>query len=122
MGKYLIAHDLGTSGNKASLFSTSGELIRSCTIPYEVHFFGRNCAEQDSQDWWNAVCEATRKIIEGIDKKDVLAISFSSQMQACIAVDKEGKALRPAMIWADLRAEEQAEQLAERVGKTGCMN
>lgn len=117
MGKYLIAHDLGTSGNKASLFSTSGELIRSCTIPYEVHFFGRNCAEQDPQDWWNAVCEATRKIIEGIDKKDVLAISFSSQMQACIAVDKEGKALRPAMIWADLRAEEQAEQLAKRVGE-----
>ena len=63
------------------------------------------------------MCEATRKIIEGIDKKDVLAISFSSQMQACIAVDKEGKALRPAMIWADLRAEEQAEQLAKRVGE-----
>ena len=38
MGKYLIAHDLGTSGNKASLFSTSGQLIDSCTIPYEVHF------------------------------------------------------------------------------------
>ena len=43
--------------------------------------------DRDPQDWWNAVCEATRKIIEGIDKKDVLAISFSSQMQACIAVD-----------------------------------
>lgn len=69
MGKYLIAHDLGTSGNKASLFSTSGQLIDSCTIPYEVHFFGRNCAEQNPEDWWNAVGEATRKIMEGIDKR-----------------------------------------------------
>lgn len=116
MGKYLIAHDLGTSGNKASLFSTNGELIASCTVSYDVHFFGRNCAEQNPEEWWEAVCKATRKIIEGIDHKDVLAISFSSQMQACIAVDRDGKALRPAMIWADLRAEEQARQLEERVG------
>lgn len=31
MGKYLLAHDLGTSGNKATLFSTEGQLIASCT-------------------------------------------------------------------------------------------
>lgn len=39
MAKYLISHDLGTSSNKASLFSTEGELIKSHTVPYEVHFF-----------------------------------------------------------------------------------
>lgn len=38
MGKYLIAHDLGTSSNKASLFSTEGKLIGSYTVPYDVHF------------------------------------------------------------------------------------
>lgn len=116
MGKYLIAHDLGTSSDKASLFSTEGRLIGSYTVPYDVHFFGKNCAEQDPEDWWRAVCTATNKIIEEIDPEDVLAVSFSSQMQACIVVDREGNALRPAMIWADLRAEEQAGQLEERVG------
>lgn len=116
MGKYLIAHDLGTSSDKASLFSTEGRLIGSYTVPYDVHFFGKNCAEQDPEDWWRAVCTATNKIIEQIDPEDVLAVSFSSQMQACIVVDREGNALRPAMIWADLRAEEQAGQLEERVG------
>lgn len=116
MGKYLIAHDLGTSSDKASLFSTEGRLIGSYTVPYDVHFFGRNCAEQNPEDWWDAVCMATKKIIEGINPADVLGISFSSQMQACIAVDQEGNVLRPAMIWADLRAEEQAQRLADRVG------
>lgn len=116
MGKYLIAHDLGTSSDKASLFSTEGRLIGSYTVPYDVHFFGKNCAEQDPEDWWRALCTATNKIIEEIDPEDVLAVSFSSQMQACIVVDREGNALRPAMIWADLRAEEQAGQLEERVG------
>lgn len=116
MEKYLIAHDLGTSSNKASLFSTTGELVKSYTVPYEVHFFQKNCAQQNPEDWWEAVCTATRKIIEDISPENVLGISFSSQMQACIAVNENGEALRPAMIWADQRAEEQMEQLVERVG------
>ncbi|EEG74380.1 xylulokinase [[Clostridium] hylemonae] len=116
MDKYLIAHDLGTSSNKASLFSTEGRLIKSYTVPYDVRFFQKNCAEQNPLDWWNAVCTATRKIVDGICPEDVLSLSFSSQMQACVIVDRQGNALRPAMIWADLRAEEQARQLIERVG------
>lgn len=116
LDKYLIAHDMGTSSDKASLFSTDGRLIKSYTVPYDVHFFHKNCAEQNPLDWWNAVCTATRKIVEGICPADVLGISFSSQMQACVIVDRQGNVLRPAMIWADLRAEEQARMLVGRVG------
>ena len=38
MGKYLLAHDLGTSENKATLFSTEGQLIASCTYNYDVYY------------------------------------------------------------------------------------
>lgn len=116
MSKYLIAHDLGTSGNKASLFSTEGQLVKSYTVSYPVHFFDSNHAEQDPMDWWNAVCEATKMIISGIDPSDVLAISFSGQMSSCIIVDDACTPLRPALIWADQRAEEQALQLEKKVG------
>lgn len=34
MQPYLVAHDLGTSGNKASLFTAGGTLVRSVTVPY----------------------------------------------------------------------------------------
>ncbi len=116
MTKYLIAHDLGTSGNKASLFSVEGELVCSYTQGYEVDFFDENKAEQNPDEWYEAVKIATEKVMEGIDKEDVLAMSFSSQMQACVVVDKKGKPLRRAMIWADLRAQKQADQLEERIG------
>ena len=116
MGKYLISHDLGTSSNKASLFSTEGKLIDSYTVPYDVHFFHKNYAQQDPEDWWGAVCKATREIVKQIDPEEVLAISFSSQMQACIAVDEKGTVLYPAMIWADHRAEAQAEELIRKIG------
>ena len=64
--KYLLAHDLGTSGNKVTLFSTEGELITSCVESYDCHFFNDNWAEQNAEDWWNAVATSTKRILENI--------------------------------------------------------
>lgn len=116
MSKYLLAHDLGTSGNKASLFSTEGALVKSFTVPYEVNFFSTNFAEQNPMDWYEAVCKATREVIKNISSEDVLAISFSGQMSSCVLVDELCTPLRPALIWADQRAEKQANTLKEKIG------
>lgn len=115
MGKYLLAHDIGTSGDKASLFTVEGELVKSAVASYLVNYMDGGRAEQDPQDWWRAVCESTKEITEGICPEDILAVSFSAQMQCCLVVDKDGKVLRPAMIWADMRAKEQAQQLRDAV-------
>ena len=111
MGKYLLAHDIGTSGNKASLFSIEGELIKSTVVGYSVNYGDGGRAEQDPRDWWEAVCSSTREIVADIDPEEVAAVSFSAQMQCCLVVDREGNILRPAIIWADQRAEKQAEKL-----------
>lgn len=118
MGKYLLAHDIGTSGNKASLFSIDGKLIKSTVAGYSVNYGYGGCAEQNPQDWWNAVCRSTQEVVSDIDPKDVAAVSFSAQMQCCLVVDKEGTVLRPAIIWADHRAEPQAKRLLEALGDT----
>ena len=55
MTKYILAHDLGTSGNKATLFSEDGKLIASQIYTYNTDYFNVNWAEQDSMDWWDAV-------------------------------------------------------------------
>ncbi len=118
MGKYLLAHDIGTSGNKASLFSIDGKLIKSTVAGYPVNYGYGGCAEQNPLDWWAAVCRSTQEIINDIDPKDVAAVSFSAQMQCCLVVDKKGTILRPAIIWADHRAEAQAKRLQESVDDT----
>ncbi len=115
MPNYLIAHDIGTSGNKASLFTTDGELVKSTVSAYPTDYFSSNCAEQDPQDWWRAVCESTKELLAGIDNKEVLAVSFSGQMMGCVCVDKQGNALRKAIIWADMRAEEEARSLLQHI-------
>lgn len=115
MGKYLLAHDIGTSGNKATLFAVEGKLIKSTHAAYDVNYGEGGIAEQNPEDWWNAVCACTKEIMEGIAPEDILAVSFSAQMQCCLVVDQKGQVLRPAMIWADTRAKKQAEQLEERL-------
>ena len=64
MEQFLIAHDLGTSGNKATLFTTKGKMLRSVTVSYDVRFFNGNYAEQDPENWWDAVCDATKAVLE----------------------------------------------------------
>ena len=114
--KYILAHDLGTSGDKATLFSTSGELIKSHVVSYDVNFFNGNYAEQNPLDWWQAVCESTKEILKDIKEEEVAAVSFSGQMQGCILVNREGEVLRPGIIWADQRATKQAAKLEEKIG------
>jgi xylulokinase len=48
--RYLLAHDLGTSGNKATLFDVDGKLIDSRTSAYQTRYFNANWAEQQPGD------------------------------------------------------------------------
>ena len=63
--KYIIAHDLGTSGNKATLFDEDGRMVTSETFAYGCHYFNTNWAEQNPEDWWQAICETSRNLIIG---------------------------------------------------------
>ena len=117
MSLYLLAHDLGTSGNKATLYTTGGKLVKSIVSSYDTNYFNGNWAEQDPEDWWEAVCLSTKELLLGIDLDDIAGISFSGQMQGCVCVDKEMNAIRPALIWADQRAVKETNRLIEAIGE-----
>ena len=115
--KYVLAHDLGTSGNKATLFSEEGKLVGSTIFSYGTHYFNETWVEQDPADWWRAVAETSRALImqSGIDAADIAAVSFSGQMMGCLCVDKSGTPLRPSLIWADQRAQAQQKAIDEKI-------
>lgn len=117
--KYLLAHDLGTSGNKATLFDIAGRLIASETAEYDTFYFHENWAEQRAADWWEAVRSSTKNLIgkSGINGVDIEAVSFSGQMMGCLCIDKFGEPLRNAVIWADSRAVRQSDFLNEKIGQ-----
>ncbi|MGL5437637.1 MAG: xylulokinase [Lachnospiraceae bacterium] len=117
MADYLIAHDLGTSGDKATLFKADGQLVKSVTYVYDTNFFNSTWAEQDPEDWWKAVCENNKRLLVGIDKKKVVGMAFSGQMMGCVVVDRNGKPLRPAIIWADQRSKVQEALLKSKIAE-----
>ncbi len=117
MGKFILAHDLGTTGDKAVLFSEDGEMLKSIHGDYPTFFGEGGAVEQNPEDWWKCVCDTTNQILEGIDKKDVAAITFGGQMMGCTCIGKDGRPLRSSIIWADTRSKKQAKILAENYGE-----
>jgi xylulokinase len=117
MAEFLLAHDLGTSGNKATLYTPAGELAASVTCAYETRYSNGNWAEQNPLDWWRAVCLSTRQLLErsGAHPADIAVVALSGQMMGCTPVDSEGNALRPSMLYCDQRATAQAAQLLSRI-------
>lgn len=119
MKQYLLAHDLGTSGNKATLFCTDGTLEKSRIVTYKTHYFNDTWVEQNADDWWQAVCHSTRELIAetGIAPEQIKAVSFSGQMMGCLCVDRYGQPLRPSIIWADQRAVSQSKAVESKISQ-----
>ncbi len=115
MAQYLLAHDLGTSGNKATLFTTDGELVAATTYSYDTNYFNINWAEQSPADWWQAVCATTKEIVRGIDANEIASVCLSGQMMGCLCVDKSGTPLRDCIIYCDQRAVEETERILDQI-------
>ncbi len=113
---YIIAHDVGTGGNKAILVDTDGNIVARAFCPYLVHYPRPDWAEQDPEDWWQAVATTTRQVMDqaGIAPREVLAMVYATQMLGIVPMGSDGRPLRPAIIWLDGRAPEQAARIMRK--------
>jgi xylulokinase len=114
----IISHDLGTTGDKATLVDADGRVVAAVTSAYDTDFGPRGKAEQDAEAWWRAVCSATRQLlaeVPGVVDR-VEGVCFSGQMMGAVLLDGAGDPVRPAIIWADTRSTAQTDRLVERVG------
>lgn len=126
--QYLLGYDIGTSSVKASLVEIeSGKCAASTFFPKtEAPIIAKQSgwAEQDPESWWKYLCQATRQVLAdtGARGEDVKAIGISYQMHGLVCVDKEGKALRPSIIWCDGRAVPYGNAAFEAIGSETCLS
>jgi len=115
---FILAHDLGTTGNKATLFKSDGTIAATTLAVYPTDYPRPNWAEQNPAAWQKAIFESTRHLLveSGVPAKHIAAVSFSGHMQGALVVDKNGVPLRPAIIWADQRATAQADFISQQGG------
>jgi xylulokinase len=122
---YIIAYDVGTTAVKTCLFLVEDKikLIEYAGMAYPLQLLANGGAEQNPEDWWNAMCITTKQILAAaqVPSSAIRGISFCSQMQGLVLVDNEGVPVRPAMSYMDQRAtEELREGLAYGLQIAGC--
>ncbi|MGC8780231.1 MAG: FGGY family carbohydrate kinase, partial [Anaerolineae bacterium] len=74
----ILAHDLGTTGDKATLFdAATGQPIAATFEAYPTAYPYPNWAEQDPAHWQVAVFQGTRRLLDkaGGAAGDVAAVS-----------------------------------------------
>ena len=108
---YILAYDIGTTGVKTCLFGVEKtiKLIASASADYPLYILEGGGAEQDGDDWWRGMAKSTAEVFEKTDitPDQVAGISFCSQMQGLILVDKEGEPIHRPMSYMDQRAKEE---------------
>jgi xylulokinase len=113
----IIAHDIGTSADKASLHDMTGRMIATATSPYAVDFGVGGRAEQDPELWWRAVVATTTELLDqsGVAPREIDAVGLSGQMMGAVFLGQDFAPVRPAVIWADQRAGTQAARLTAHI-------
>ena len=124
---YLLGYDIGSSSVKACLVdAVSGKCISSAFFPKTeapIIAVKPGWAEQQPENWWEYLKQATNAIMSEskIDAADIKAIGISYQMHGLVCVDKNQKALRPAIIWCDSRAVPFGEKAFNEIGEENCL-
>jgi xylulokinase len=106
----LLGYDIGSSSVKASLIDPeTGNVLGSATSPgreLKIQSIKPGWAEQNPDVWWDHIVKATRQIFGQINIKSeqISVIGITYQMHGLVAVDQNGRPLRPSIIWCDSRA------------------
>ncbi len=125
--RYLLGFDVGSSSVKASLVNAdTGVCAAAAFFPEKeapIMAVKAGWAEQDPQMWWDNAKLSLKKIMAetGATGEDIIAVGISYQMHGLVCVDKNLKALRPAIIWCDSRAVPYGERAFNDLGADQCL-
>ena len=84
--RYVLAVDHGTSGVKTSLISVHGHVVATDFEKTPIHFLPGGGAEQDPQDWWNALIATSKRLVNRgvVSARDIVAVCVSSTFSSTV--------------------------------------
>ncbi len=108
-----MAADGGTESLRVGIFDTEGHLVAQDAKSYQTSYPRSGWAEQDPDDWWGAFVHAARGALGSSDigAAEIVALCTDATTCTLVAVDSAFRHLRPALLWMDVRAAEQASRI-----------
>ena len=108
---FVIIYDFGTSSVKTCLFEINEgiNLVASSVAAYGLYVSEDGGAEQDTEEWWAALCHTTKNLfsISNVRPHEIEGLAFCSQFQGTVLVDENGNALRPPMNYLDQKGKKE---------------
>jgi xylulokinase len=123
----LLGLDIGSSSVKASLLdAATGRVVAQATSPsteMAIEAPNPGWAEQHPDLWWEHVCRTIQAIKASHPKElqALKAIGIAYQMHGLVMVNKDGRPVRPSIIWCDSRAVELGTQAFKEIGEEECL-
>lgn len=107
---FVLGIDSGTQSLRAGIFDLAGNPVASATQEYPISYPQVGWAEQNPDDWWQAAQATVRECLSKgkVDPEQIVGISADGTSCTVVAVAEDGTPLRPAILWMDIRAHEQA--------------
>jgi xylulokinase len=106
--------DVGTSCVKAVIMDDAGLVLDQASSPLTVSRPHPLWSEQNPADWWAATNGAVAALRPDL-RRVVKIVGLAGQMHGATLLDKDGQALRPAILWNDGRSDVQCAALEASV-------
>jgi xylulokinase len=110
----LVGIDVGTSAVKALAIDGDGGVLARAEAGYPLSTPRAGWAEQDPADWLAATDAALAELRRAVGRP--AAIGLSGQMHGLVALGRDGRVLRPAILWNDQRTGAECAEIERRVG------
>ena len=117
--RFVLGHDVGTSGDKAVLCDLDGRTVATASRHYGLHRPKPGWVEQDPEGLVHAVLSTSRELAATARAEggEVVAMAVSGQMFNVVPVAPDGVHLAPMLSWLDDRAGPQAEGIGKTLDK-----
>lgn len=117
--QYFVGIDVGTSSTKVVLCDVVGDILATSTQSYLCAHPHPGWSEQDPECWYEAAIHGIKSVVSDADisSEDITGLSFGGQMHGLVALDSDGRVLRPAILWNDGRSIGECDYLNRQIGK-----
>ncbi|MFF0268483.1 FGGY-family carbohydrate kinase [Kribbella sp. NPDC004536] len=109
--------DVGSQSVKAVLVDPDGVAVGTASSPLTMSYPRAGWAEQDPDTWLQALRNVIGQLQAWRPSAQIDVLALACQVDGLVAMDADGRALRPAIIWLDRRATRETDQLVAAVGR-----
>lgn len=114
-GKLYLGVDVGTSSVKMILINGDCQILRQTSEGYKLDNPHDGWLEIGPESWITALLTAAEKLLDNIDRNRIARIGITGQMHTLVLLDKNGKPLRPAIMWNDFRTKELIPKIRDHI-------